>query len=97
MAIEAAAGAPFAIVRRVRDNRLVEALVTAGLGIGTLPRFSTRPGGGIVLVPLAGPPTGRTVSALARRDVAERTAVRHALDTPQRCAAAIAGADALSG
>ena len=97
MAIEAAAGEPFAIVQRVRDNRLVEALVAAGLGIGMLPRFSTRPGGGISLVPLAGLPTGRTVSALARRDVAERAAVRHTLDVLQRCAAVIAGADARSG
>lgn len=97
MAIETAAGAPFEIVQRVRDNRLVEALVAADLGIGMLPRFSTRLDGGIALVPLAELPTGRTVSALARRDVAERAAVRHALDTLQRCAAAIAGADALSG
>ncbi len=97
IAIEADAGEPFAIVQRVRDNRLVEALVAAGLGIGMLPRFSTPPGGGIALVPLDGVPTGRTVSALARRDVAERAAVRHALETLQRCAAAIVGADALSG
>ena len=95
IAVEASAGQPFTIVQRVRDNRLVEALVAAGLGIGMLPRFSTRPGGGIALVPLAGPQAGRTVSALARRDVAERAAVRHTLGALQRCAAVIAGADAL--
>lgn len=97
IATEAAAGEPFTVVQRVRDNRLVEALVAAGLGIGMLPRFSTRPGGGIALVPLAGLPTGRTVSAIVRRDVAERAVVRHALDALQRCAAAIAGPDSLRG
>ncbi len=97
LAVEAAAGEPFAIVQRVRDNRLVEALVAAGLGIGMLPRFSTRQGGGIVLVPLGGLPTGRTVSVLARRDVAERAVVRHAIEALRRCAAAIVDADALGG
>lgn len=97
LAVEAAAGEPFAIVQRVRDNRLVEALVASGVGIGMLPRFSTRLGGGIVLVPLAGLPTGRTVSALARRDVAERAVVRHTIELLQQCAAAIVDADAHGG
>jgi DNA-binding transcriptional LysR family regulator len=90
VAVEAAAGEPFVIAQRVRDNRLVEALVAAGLGIGMLPRFSTRSGAGIALVPLAGLPTGRIVSALARPDVAERAVVRHVLDALRRCAAGIA-------
>lgn len=94
--VEAAAGEPFVIVQRVRDNRLVEVLVAAGHGIGMLPRFSTRAGGGIALVPLVGLPTGRTVSALARRDVAERAVVRHVVDALERCAAAIADADQLT-
>ncbi|MCH1882158.1 LysR family transcriptional regulator [Agrococcus sp. ARC_14] len=97
IAVEAAAGEPFVIMQRVRDNRLVEALVAAGHGIGMLPRLSTRPGGGIALLPLAGVPTGRTVSALARRDVAERAVVRHTIEALERCAAAIAGADPLGG
>ncbi len=90
IAVEDAAGELFLIAQRVRDNRLVEALVAAGLGIGLLPRFSTRAGGGIALVPLAGLPTGRIVSALARPDVAERAVVRHVLDELRRCAAEIA-------
>lgn len=97
IAVEAAAGAPFAVVQRVRDNRLVEALVAAGLGIGMLPRFSTRPGGGIALVPLTGVPTGRTVSALARPEVAERAVVGHAIEVLQGCSTAIAHADAGPG
>lgn len=92
IAVEAVAGASFPVVQRVRDNRLVEALVAAGMGIGMLPRFST-PRGGIALVPLSGLPTGRTVSALARPDVAERAVVRHALEVLERCAAAIVAAD----
>ncbi|GAA1425016.1 LysR family transcriptional regulator [Agrococcus citreus] len=95
IAIEQAAAASFSIVQRVRDNRLVEALVAAGLGIGMLPRFSTQRGGGIALVPLSGLPTGRTVSALARSDVAERAVVRHVLEVLERCAAAIVEADAV--
>ena len=96
VAVEAAAGARFSIGQRVRDNRLVEALVAAGLGIGMLPRFSTRPGGGIALVPLAGLPTGRIVSVLARPDVAERAVVAHTIDALRRCARAIGGVDALA-
>lgn len=95
IAVEAAAGEPFDVAQRVRDNRLVEALVAAGLGIGMLPRHSTRVGGGIVLVPLAGVPTGRTVSALARPEVAERAVVAHTIATLLRCASAIERPDAL--
>ncbi|WAC67380.1 LysR family transcriptional regulator [Agrococcus sp. SL85] len=90
VAIEAAAGEPFRVVQRVRDNRLVEALVEAGRGIGILPRLSTRPSAAMRLLPLAGVPTGRVISALARPEVAERAVVRHVLEALHGCAAVIA-------
>lgn len=92
LAIESDAGVAFEVVQRVRDNRLVEALVAAGLGIGMLPRLSAAPGPGVSLVALTGIPTGRIVSALARPDVAERAVVRHVLGVLQRSAAAIGAA-----
>ncbi|WP_072314345.1 LysR family transcriptional regulator [Agrococcus sp. Marseille-P2731] len=90
IAIEDAAGERFTVVQRVRDNRLIEALVAAGLGIGMLPRFSTRSGAGVALLPLAGLPTGRIVSVLARPDVAERAVVAHTIDVLRRCAERVA-------
>lgn len=80
ISVEAAAGQTFEVVQRVRDNRLVEALVAGGHGMGLLPRFSTRRRPEVVLLPLHGVPTGRTISALVRPDVAERWAVRVVLD-----------------
>lgn len=90
LAIEAAAGEPFRIVQRMRDNRLVEALVEAGFGMGILPRLSTRPSAGVRLLPLRGVATGRVISALARPEVAERAVVRHALEALRACAAELA-------
>lgn len=89
LAIEHAAGEPFRVVQRMRDNRLVEALVEAGLGMAILPRLSTRPSAGVRLVPLRGVATGRIISALARPEVAERAVVRHVLDALRACAAEI--------
>ncbi|TDT33730.1 LysR family transcriptional regulator [Naumannella halotolerans] len=75
-AIERRAGAPFEVVQRLRDNRLVESLVVAGQGIGLLPRFSTRPTPGLVLLPLRGVRTGRVISLLSRPDRMQRGPVR---------------------
>lgn len=90
LAIEDAANEPFRIVQRVRDNRLVEALVEAGMGIGILPRLSTRASAGVRLLPLRGVAAGRVISALARPEVAERAVTRHVLDALRACAAEIA-------
>ena len=65
---------------RLRDNRLVEALVAAGVGLALLPRFSTPPVPGLRLLPLEGVRADRAILALARRDRAARQAVATVLD-----------------
>lgn len=75
-ALETAADRDIDVIQRVRDNRLIEALVGRGGCVALLPRFTTPTGGDIVLRPLAGVPTGRHVFALVRTDRAERRAVR---------------------
>lgn len=77
--IEKETGANLRVVQRMRDNRLVEALVAAGCGVGLLPRFTTRLGEGVVLRPLVGVDTGRQVLAIQRPDRAARLAVRRTL------------------
>lgn len=79
-AVENAAGRPFERAQRVRDNHLVEALVAAGSGLALLPRFTTRPGPGVVTRPLVGVRATRDIVALARPDTAERAAVEVVLD-----------------
>lgn len=91
LAVEERTGARVRVVQRVLDNRLVEALVIGGHGIGLLPRFSTRAGAELVLRPLAGVPTGRTVSALARPEVARRVVVRHVIDELRAVGRELAG------
>ncbi|ASJ75832.1 LysR family transcriptional regulator [Granulosicoccus antarcticus] len=68
------------IVQRVRDNRVVESLVVAGLGIALLPRFTTRQRDGLVLRPLVDIAAQRWVVAMSRQDRAERAVVRRVLD-----------------
>src|SRR5690606_2686679 len=71
--IEAVNGTPAHIVQRFQDNGIVEAMVAAGLGIASLPRFTTRTHGtGIVMRPLTGVRATRVISALMRPDRAER-------------------------
>jgi DNA-binding transcriptional LysR family regulator len=79
VAMENLTGRSIDRVQRVRDNRVVEALVAAGVGLALLPRFTTRARPGVVTVPLTGVGAARHVVALARRDVAERRAVRTVL------------------
>jgi DNA-binding transcriptional LysR family regulator len=90
-AIESETGARLQVAQRVRDNRLVEALVSVGCGVAVLPRFTTRLREGVVLRPLEGVDTGRHVLAIQRRDRAARLAVRRVL------AAVLEVADRLPG
>lgn len=90
LAVEEATGRPVRVVQRLRDNRLVEALVSRGDRVAVLPRFSTPTGSGLVLREVAGLDTGRHLIAMLRPDRAERLAVRHALGSFRRHAATAA-------
>lgn len=65
---------------RLRDNRIIEALVRQGAGLALLPRFTTPTGEGLVTRPLEGVRSRRTISALCRRDRYARLAVRRVVD-----------------
>ena len=80
IAIENLTGRRIERVQQLRDNRVVEALVAAGLGLALLPRFTTRPGPGVVTRPLVGVGAVRHIVALSRRDIAERLSVVTVLD-----------------
>jgi DNA-binding transcriptional LysR family regulator len=80
IAVETIVGTPVRVVQRLRDNRLIEALVAAGDRVAVLPRYSTTPGAGIVLRPVHGMDAARWIVAILRPDHAERLAVRTVLD-----------------
>ena len=65
---------------RLRDNRIIEALVRQGAGLALLPRFTTATGDGLTTRPLLGVRAERTISALCRHDRHARLAVRHVVD-----------------
>lgn len=88
--IERHTGHPLRVVQRVRDNRLVEALVAAGHGIAVLPRFTTPATSQIALRPMADIPTGRYVFVTMRPDRAERLATRRVVEALVRAARVIA-------
>ncbi|WP_139978291.1 LysR family transcriptional regulator [Nocardioides litoris] len=90
LAVEEATGAPVRVVQRLRDNRLVEALVAGSDRVAVLPRFTTHPGARVELRPLVGVTAARHVYAYARPDRAERLACRRVLDALQGAAAAAA-------
>ncbi|NUL46227.1 LysR family transcriptional regulator [Cellulosimicrobium funkei] len=75
-----AVGRDLCVVQRLRDNRLIEALVGTSDRLAILPRFTTPAPGRIVLRPLVGVETSRFITALCRPHRAERLAVRAVLD-----------------
>lgn len=77
--VERVTGRPVHVSQRLRDNRLVEALVAAGAGLALLPRFTTRPREEVVLRPLRGVNARRWIVAMSRPDRAERAVVRRAV------------------
>ncbi|WP_067437843.1 LysR family transcriptional regulator [Nocardioides jensenii] len=79
LAVEAATGKRIRVVQRMRDNRLIEALVAASAKVAVLPRFTSPQGNDVVLRPLRGISTARHIFAVMRPDRAERLAVRHVL------------------
>jgi len=87
-AVAAHAGRDLRVVQRVRDNRLVEALVAASDCIAVLPRFTTRTGGDVVLRPVRHVPAVRAVVAVMRPDRAERLVVTRVVDALRRAGAA---------
>ncbi|MBL7519677.1 LysR family transcriptional regulator [Frankia sp. CNm7] len=90
LAVEEATGRSVVVAQRLRDNRLIEALVVRGDRVAVLPRFTTPTGRGLVLREVAGLDTARYLIALARPDHAERLAVRRVLASFRGHAAAAA-------
>lgn len=78
--IEEATGVRPNVSQRLIDNRLIEALVAAGDRVAILPRFTTPTRAGLVLRPLVDIDANRCISAIMRKDNAERRAVRHVID-----------------
>ena len=81
IAIENRSGEALNVVQRIRDNRVVEALVAAGVGCALLPRFTTRVRDGMVTLPLTDVRSVRTIVALGRPDRWERAAVQLVVNT----------------
>ncbi len=90
IAVEEATERTVDVRQRVRDNRLVEALVADSDCVAVLPRFTSPHGTGVVLRPIRGLATGRHVFAILRPDRAERRVVRRVLDAFVRVGASVA-------
>jgi DNA-binding transcriptional LysR family regulator len=91
IAVETATGTSVRVVQRLRDNRLIEALVAAGDRVAVLPRYSTTPGAGIVLRPVHGMDAARWIVAILRPDRAERLAVTTVLDALRAAGRGVVG------
>lgn len=78
--IAAACDRPINPRYRLRDNRVIAALVRDGVGLALLPRLTTRLDDDLTLRPLRDVPAARWVVALSRPDRAERAAVRVVTD-----------------
>lgn len=96
IAIENRSGSHLDVVQRIRDNRVVEALVAAGVGCALLPRFTTRPRPGLVTIPLTDVRSVRSIVALSRPERAERAVVRVALETLKQLGAQLSSAASLA-
>lgn len=92
--IEHETGRRASVTQRFSDMRVVEAFITAGLGIALVPRYTSGGREGLVLKPLRGVESSRQVVALMRPDVAERLAVRTVLSALQAQAARVQQAHA---
>lgn len=73
--IETASGTRLQSLAQVKDNRLVESMVSQGLGLGLLPRFSTPASPHYRLIPLSDVPCVRSIVAMGRPDRFTRFAV----------------------
>ena len=80
IAIENRSGTGLNVVQRLRDNRLVEALVAAGVGCALLPRYTTRSRPDVVTRTLTDVRSVRSIVAFGRPDRLARAAVRVVLD-----------------
>ncbi|UVI36808.1 LysR family transcriptional regulator [Brevibacterium spongiae] len=87
--IEHVTGHPLTVTQRIRDNRLIEALVAAGDHIALLPRFTTPRNAGLRLIPLAGISATRWVVAVRRSDATGRRAVTRVLEALRSAAARV--------
>lgn len=87
LAVEQATGAELHVVQRLRDNRLIEALVASSRQVAVLPRFTTPTGDRLVLREVTDVAIARHVSAVLRPDRAERLAVRRVVDAFRRAGA----------
>ncbi|MFD6177063.1 LysR substrate-binding domain-containing protein, partial [Isoptericola sp. NPDC060282] len=89
LAVEQTTGAELRVTQRLRDNRLIEALVASSHQVAVLPRFTTPTGDRLVLRELADVAIARHVSAVLRPDRAERLAVRRVVDAFRRAGAGV--------
>lgn len=87
--IEHVTGCPLTVSQRIRDNRLIEALVAAGDHIALLPRFTTPQESGLQLIPLSGISATRWVVAVRRPDATGRRAVSRVLEALRHAAARV--------
>lgn len=78
--IEHVTGRELEVTQRIRDNRLIEAIVASSDQVALLPRFTTPRDAGLTLIPLTGVATTRWVVAVMRPDTAERAAIKRVLD-----------------
>src|SRR3546814_14922392 len=79
LAVEEATGQSVRVVQRMRDNRLIEALVAASDKVAILPRFTSAQGKAVVLRPLRGTSTARHTFAVMPPSHPTQMAVQTAL------------------